>query len=94
MNFAQLFGAGTAAYFGMKMGFPLEVTAFSWHPVCMVIAFVSLAGNAALIKKKGGYANTKTHGNIMCAAVMLSLAGWFVIHSRKEMLGKPHIQSW
>ena len=89
-----LFGLGTALYFGVKMGYPPEVTAFSWHPACMALAFVSLAGNAALIKKKGGYANTKTHGNLMCAAVLLAIGGYYSIYSRKEMLGKPHVTSW
>ena len=36
---------------------------FSWHPLGMVVAFVTLAGNAALIKKVKGYDNTKIHGS-------------------------------
>jgi hypothetical protein len=34
---------------------------FSWHPLFMLLSFITLAGNAALIKKVGGYENTKLH---------------------------------
>ena len=36
----------------------------------------------------------KTHGNLMCAAVLLAIGGYYSIYSRKEMLGKPHVTSW
>jgi hypothetical protein len=34
---------------------------FSYHPMLMTIGFVLCMGNAALIKKLGGYSNTKIH---------------------------------
>jgi hypothetical protein len=66
---------------------------FSWHPMCMLLAYVSLAGNAALIKKIGGYENTKTHGYMMSGAIALASLGFYVIYSNKEMFGKPHFMS-
>ncbi len=64
---------------------------FSWHPIAMTLAFVAFAGNAALIKKMGGYDNTKTHGTLMFLSVLLGLFGWYVIYTNKEMYGKPHL---
>ena len=61
---------------------------YSWHPISMISSFVALAGNAVLIKKIGGYENTKKHGYIMVAATMLAIFGWFVIYSNKNMQGK------
>lgn len=49
---------------------------FSWHPLAMLVAFVALAGNATLIKKIGGYENTKLHGYMMFGAVALGMFGW------------------
>ncbi len=43
---------------------------FTWHPICMLVAFVGMAGNAFLIKKIGGYDNTKLHGYMMIFAVI------------------------
>lgn len=40
---------------------PGKIIWFSYHPPAMIISFVALAGNAALIKKVGGYENTKIH---------------------------------
>ena len=68
-----LFGLGLAAYYEF-----VHKTAGSWfchHPSSMLTAFVALAGNAALIKKKGGYENTKMHGNVMSLATALALFG-------------------
>jgi hypothetical protein len=66
---------------------------FSWHPISMMISFFALAGNAALIKKIGGYDNTKKHGTMMFMSVILGLFGWYVIYSNKEMMGKKHVVS-
>ena len=66
-----LFGLGGAAWYEYTM----DMAWFSHHPASMLVAFVALGGNAALIKKKGGYANTKTHGNVMSLAMALALFG-------------------
>lgn len=66
---------------------------FSWHPLSMVIGFVTLSGNAILLKKIGGYDNTKMHGNLMFLASVLAGFGWYVIYSIKEMKNKPHLTS-
>jgi len=45
-----------------------ENSFFVQHPAAMLVAFVAMAGNAALVKKVGGRDNTITHGTIMMAA--------------------------
>ena len=35
---------------------------FNWHPLSMIVSFILLSSFAALIKKIGGYENTKLHG--------------------------------
>ena len=57
----------------------------------MLIAFVALAGNASLIKKVGGYSNTKIHGYLMGAATALGCFGYYVIHSNKDLMNKAHL---
>ena len=64
---------------------------FSFHPIAMIIGFVALAGNAILLKKIGGYENTKTHGLLFSIAIAVAAFGWFVIYSNKEMAGKEHL---
>ncbi len=64
---------------------------FSWHPLAMIVSFILLASNAALIKKIGGYNNTKLHGYLMATAIALALFGWYVIYSNKEMSKKQHV---
>jgi hypothetical protein len=64
---------------------------FSWHPLAMMVTFVLLAINGAMIKKIGGYENTVNHGKIMNAGVAIALFGWYVIYSNKEMNNKPHL---
>lgn len=66
-----LFGLGTAAWYEYDM----DMSWFSHHPASMLAAFVALGGNAALIKKKGGYANTKMHGNLLTLALGVALFG-------------------
>ena len=68
-------------------------TWFSWHPLCMLIGFVALAGNATLLKKIGGYENTKMHGILMSAATAVASFAWYVIYTNKEMMGKAHLLS-
>lgn len=50
---------------------------FSLHPLSMMMAFVALSGNAIMIKKVGGYVNTRNHGYLMGAATVLGLFGWY-----------------
>lgn len=64
---------------------------FSWHPLTMIVSFIGLAINGAMIKKIGGYDNTVTHGKLMNAGVAIALFGWYVIYSNKEMNNKPHL---
>ena len=68
-------------------------TWFNWHPFLMLLSFVSVSANAALIKKIGGYENTKMHGNLMWVATFLATFAWYVIYSNKEMYGKQHLLS-
>jgi len=64
---------------------------FSWHPFSMVVAFIAMAGNAATIKRIGGYENTKNHGYLMAGACALAAFGWYVIHTNKNIAGKMHL---
>lgn len=64
---------------------------FSWHPLAMVVSFIGLALNGALLKKIGGYDNTVNHGKLMNLGVVVGLFGWYVIYSNKELYGKPHL---
>jgi hypothetical protein len=45
---------------------------FSYHPMLMTIGFVLCMGNAALIKKLGGYSNTKLHVSQVECSLFLS----------------------
>mmetsp|Transcript_8105 Transcript_8105/g.8258 ORF Transcript_8105/g.8258 Transcript_8105/m.8258 type:complete len:210 (+) Transcript_8105:18-647(+) len=64
---------------------------FSYHPLCMMVSFVSLAGYAALIKKVKGAENTRIHGYVMSAATLLAAFGYYVIYSNKEINHKTHL---
>lgn len=93
-NFSMLMGPliAYALLAGLYVGFMHgKWSWFSWHPIAMTVAFVAFAANAALIKKIGGYENTKMHGYLMSAACALGGFGWYVIYSNKEMFGKPHL---
>ena len=77
--------------FGLYIAYlPGKFVWFSWHPLSMLVSFVVLASNASLIKKIGGRDNTMTHGYMMVLAVVISMFGWYVIHTNKDMSNKPH----
>ncbi|CAK9035650.1 unnamed protein product [Durusdinium trenchii] len=67
---------------------------FWYHPAAMLLGYVVLMGNATLVKKIGGLRATKIHGYLMGAASVAAAFGWYVIHSNKEAMGKPHITTW
>jgi len=87
-----LFGVVAGAYAGVLPGWGWAW--YSWHPLCMMAAFVALSSLAALVKKRGGYENTKTHALLMTCAVLFAAFGWYVIYSNKNMMAKPHLTSW
>jgi len=64
---------------------------FSWHPFFMMLSYIGLSSNAALIKKIGGYENTRTHGIYMIISILLSSFAWYVIYSNKEMFKRKHL---
>jgi hypothetical protein len=64
---------------------------FHWHPLMMMLAFVTFAGNGITIKKVGGLVNTRIHGNLMGAAWACAMFGGYVAWSTKDMYGKPHL---
>ena len=66
---------------------------YSYHPSSMVAAFLAMSGNAILIKKMGGYENTKMHGYLMTLASLLAGAGFYVIYTNKIMQGKNHFMT-
>lgn len=72
--------------FGIYIGWILKKHSwFSWHPLFMLIAYVILAGNATLIKKVGGFVNTRMHGIMMFGATLAAGFAYYVIYSNKEM---------
>ena len=66
---------------------------FNYHPLLMSFAFVVLSGLATLLKKIGGYENTKLHGLLLAIAFWSSAAGLYVIWSNKEAINKPHFMT-
>ena len=60
-----------------------DTTIFSWHPFLMVLSFITLAGNAALIKKTKGLDNMRLHGNLMSGAIICAIIGWWAIYDTK-----------
>lgn len=67
---------------------------FWYHPAAMLVGYVALMGNAVLVKKIGGLRATKIHGYLMGIGSLVVGFGWYVIHSNKEAMGKPHITTW
>eukprot|EP00804_Cyclotella_cryptica_P016493 CCRYP_004710-RB/>CCRYP_004710-RB protein AED:0.15 eAED:0.15 QI:67/0.5/0.66/1/1/1/3/270/196 len=70
---------------------------FSWHPLLMMLGMVGMMGTAALTKKRMGYTNTKLHGIMAWAGMMLSAGGFYVIYANKNQMGKDHfttLHSW
>ena len=56
----------------------------------MITGFIGCMGSASLIKKLGGYSNTKIHGMLASLGFLLAAGGFYVIYSNKNMLGKEH----
>lgn len=86
-----LYGIAAGLYAGMPGG---NWSWFSYHPFSMMVSMFSLSASAAIVKKRGGYENTKLHGTLMLVATLLAGFGWYVIYSNKEILGKAHLTSW
>jgi hypothetical protein len=72
---------------------PGKLIWYSWHPFFMVLAFVPLSINAILLKKIGGYENTKAHGTLMLLSTLAAGFAFYVIYSNKNMNKKPHFKS-
>jgi len=72
---------------------PGKLIWFSYHPFFMILSFIAIVSNALLIKKIGGYDNTKLHGYMMTSALFMALFALYVIYSNKILLGKPHFTS-
>uniref|UniRef100_A0A7S3NL26 Cytochrome b561 domain-containing protein n=1 Tax=Aureoumbra lagunensis TaxID=44058 RepID=A0A7S3NL26_9STRA len=85
------YGVAVSGYLGTKFG---TWNWFSFHPALMMLSFFSLTGAAALIKKRGGYTNTKLHGYLMALATVAAGFAFYVIYSNKIMLQKDHFTSW
>jgi protein-S-isoprenylcysteine O-methyltransferase Ste14 len=64
---------------------------FSWHPFLMIVGFIGMMGSSAVIKKLGGYSNTKMHGILSSSGLLLAFVGLYVIYMNKEKMGKDHI---
>ena len=53
-----------------------------------------MMGAAAITKKRGGYTNTKLHGMMAWAGLMLAGAGLYVIYKHKNLMGKDHFTTY
>jgi len=65
---------------------------FSYHPLLMSLG-VACFVVGALVKKMGGYANTKMHGIISVVGVVSYFSGYAIIYTCKENGGKEHLTS-
>ncbi len=63
---------------------------FSWHPLLMVFGVIGITGVALSTKKLGGYKNTKIHGMMMSAGLLMTYGGMYVIYQFKDSRGKNH----
>lgn len=79
-----LFAAGYTAYL------PGKIIWYSFHPFFMIIGFVPLLINAVLLKKIGGYDNTKLHGILLTVSTLCAGFAFYVIFSNKSTYNKPH----
>jgi hypothetical protein len=77
---------------GFYIGAPFRW--FSWHPLFMTLAWVALALAAIVAKRQGGRANTLFHAYCMAGAALLTLSGYYVIHTHKNAMGKPHLTTY
>lgn len=66
---------------------------FSWHPFLMMVGMIGCLGSAAVIKKLGGYTNTKIHGILSWVGIMCSMGGLYAIYKNKENRGAQHWQT-
>ena len=89
---SMVFGVAAAVYVLQLSGGPQRW--FSWHPVLMTLACIPVIINATLLKKIGGLVNTRWHGYLFVLTTLLTVGGWYVIYSNKEMNGYPHLTSW
>jgi hypothetical protein len=66
---------------------------FSWHPFLMITGFIGILGSSAIIKKQGGYTNTKLHAILSSTGLMMAFGGLYVIYKNKENIGHEHFIS-
>ena len=59
----------------------------------MTTGFVGMMGSSAVIKKLGGYANTKLHGVIALGGLVAALGGLVCIYHNKTLMRKSHFTS-
>ncbi|KAL3809712.1 hypothetical protein ACHAXA_009406 [Cyclostephanos tholiformis] len=74
------------------------------RPACWIMVYdvsrrgmFGMMGAAAITKKRGGYTNTKLHGMMAWAGMMLAGGGLYVIYKHKNVVGKDHfttLHSW
>lgn len=69
---------------GYVVSLPGEWVWFNWHPLAMMLCFITFAINAILIKKIGGHDNTETHGKILSAGILLCIFGWYVAETDEQ----------
>mmetsp|Transcript_15108 Transcript_15108/g.19749 ORF Transcript_15108/g.19749 Transcript_15108/m.19749 type:complete len:191 (+) Transcript_15108:105-677(+) len=90
----------TAPWFAAIAGFMsglqpagVEWRWFSFHPLLMTMGFVGMMANGIMVKKLGGYVNTKIHAKLSLAGMFMALGGLYVIYTNKEWYGRRHFTS-
>lgn len=67
---------------------------FSWHPFLMSLSFIGLMPLSAVIKKQGGYTNTKNHGMLAWFATFCAFAGLYVTYENKNRMREEHFTTY
>mmetsp|Transcript_15160 Transcript_15160/g.39151 ORF Transcript_15160/g.39151 Transcript_15160/m.39151 type:complete len:210 (+) Transcript_15160:166-795(+) len=75
-----------------SVGWPVKW--FAWHPWLMIFAWIAVAFTSIAVKRKGGRTNTLFHGYSMVVCATMTLMGYYVIHTHKNAIGKPHLQTY
>lgn len=60
----------------------------------MMVAWFGVVFTSIAVKRKGGRLNTLFHAWSMVSAALLTLMGYYVIHTHKDAIGKPHLKTY
>jgi len=67
---------------------------FSWHPTCMVLAWVLLTEGVLLFRKPKPGLRVNIHWALQASGMTLAICGFLAIYNNKESNGKPHFTTY